>query len=247
MAPNIHSRPSFFSGNSEKASSATAGATVPSSVALDNFSSADRLFEINQQHLNEAKLSPLFPWHTFDFMSSHTYKELIDIVLHDDVEQFKTNTYGLNSDQDHDYQVLKELLIITALMGSKKVLEELVRFNIKMDTEILNMALWSGKFTGDELNYFKKDKVIPTYNSIRFAILSGNEKVLGELLENHPSLNPTSEHLRAVASVGNERMLDMLKAKGVDVPYNFSLREPKETISMSEEERIHSAASGMRL
>ncbi len=75
------------------------------------------------------------------------------------------------------------------------------------------MALLSGKFVGEQL-LTMTNMIHPTYNSIRYAIKSGNEDVVEALFNKH-GLVPKSEHLVAAASTGNAKLFDLIIKQGV--------------------------------
>lgn len=160
-------------------------------------STQGRNVEIVQTRLDSAKKGSLLPMHTLLFAQKIPNYPLIKTVVEDNKGAFETAIADLDPNKDHDYEVLKELFILSALLGSKNVLSKLKQFDITVDSEILNMALWSGDFEGAELDYFM-NHVSPTYNSIRHAISSGNINVLAQVFEKNPRLKANSEHLTAV-------------------------------------------------
>ena len=143
------------------------------------------------------KKSSLLPMHRLLFAQNETNKPLIKTIVEDNRDAFESKIAGLDINKDHYYEVLKELFILAALLGAKNVLSKLKPLDITVDSEILNMALWSGDFEGAELDYFM-NHASPTYNSIRHAILSANINVLAQVFEKNPRLKSNSEHLIAV-------------------------------------------------
>ncbi len=181
---------------------------------------APSVVEVRRKRLKNALKSSLLPTHTLLFASNDSHKDLLETLLTDNKELFKEKITALDTKKDEDYEVLKELLILTALLGAKDVLTELKKLDITVDSEVLNMAIWSGEFEGNDLKYFT-DKATPTYNSIRHAILSGRANVLEQILNENPHLKPNPEHVRAVDTVKiaaeKAQMQTLLTRYGVQV------------------------------
>lgn len=216
MSPSLHQlkKSSFFRTPSVEASPAEGPSSGSASTEVNS------VVSIRKLRLGKALKSSLLPMHTLSFASSTSNKELIEPLLIDDETLFSVKTNALDSNKDADYEILKELLILAALLGSKNVLEKLKGFNIKIDSEVLNMAIWSGDFQGSELNYFM-DRVTPSYNSIRHAILSEKVTVLEQVLNKNPQLKLTSEHSRAIDTVKSPA--DKMKMQQLLTTFIFSI------------------------
>jgi len=150
-------------------------------------------YKERNDRLNNALKSSLLPMHTYQFASQN--KELLNTLLKDDLVAFHKQTATLIMPKD--YEKLKELFTLSALLGSKKIISRMKQDPIKVDAEILNMALWSGEFEGKELDYFIAQQK-PSYNSLRYAMLSANVIVLAQVFASNPQLKVQTELFTAL-------------------------------------------------
>ncbi|RUR12797.1 hypothetical protein [Legionella sp. km772] len=242
-----HNASKFFSEPrstaATQASSGTADSTMDiAESAPETGTEALRNIATYDLRLKNALKGSLLPMHTHFFVKNDANKSFVHALLEDNQAAFSNLTRNLDSDNDKHYEILKECLILAALLGSKKVLSKLKEFNITMDSEVLNMALWSGDFEGPELNYFLAE-VAPTYNSIRHAILSANPQVLAQVFQAKPSLKANSELLGAVSgsamsAADKTRMVELLQAHGLST----SSSQEKSALEHIEHEAEHKSS-----
>ncbi|KTD62366.1 hypothetical protein [Legionella shakespearei] len=194
-------------------------------ITNGSFFSADQDLEYYQEqptqpktlddlrHLTSSSLSSI---HTRLFIERIGWgSDLLNSVINDDVVLFAKESNKCSPDD------LKELQLIAAFFSAKNVLSELHdnRGRI-LNIETLNIALLSGSYIGDALNQFVNDQVRPTYNSIRYAIRSGQVDVLRDVLDRY-NLKPGNEHLIGAALIGNNAMLLELINRGAVPEHDF--------------------------
>lgn len=223
MKPKKSGGPSFFHGAQDAKRSTTTASSMDHTYAGAEASSSNGTLQENQVRLKNALTGPLLPFHTHLFVNKAMHKPLINSVLATDPAQFNKLTSELDVNDDRDYEILKEAMILAAFSGAKAVIQELKKHSITLDSEILNVALLSGRFAGRDFDYFTSSGVEPTYNSIRYAILSGNAQAVSEVFVRNPTLKPAAEHLAAVSAAGNDQMLEILKNQGMTIPHGFNL------------------------
>lgn len=207
----------FFSVSSEPS---TKGNASPS------FEEESERRDMVVTRLKSALESSLLPMDTLLFVKNYENKPLTITLLTDNSTALLLYIGGFDRNKKNDYKILRELLILAALLGAKKVLEELKYFDITVDSFVLHMALWSGDFEDRELDYFMR-KVSPSDESIPYAVLSANPNVLAQVFAQNTKLKPTVKHMDLISETKmpvekKNRMLQILKDKGLRTSMVFA-------------------------
>jgi len=152
----------------------------------------------------------LLPMHTKLFLESNMQNPMLIALLQNDLRWF----IECRASQLLDRDTLKEFQLLAALCGATDVTHYLTdKEELKIDLDVLNMALWSGQYTGPSLEYFTR-LCAPTHDSLKYAIASINENVVREMLDIY-HLKPSSDYLTVAAGTGNAAIFNLLISHGV--------------------------------
>ena len=159
--------------------------------------------------LQQSQIGTLLPRHTQLFLERYLQSSVVISLLQNDLDACMQISADMNLDRD----AKKELQLVAALCGSTDIVRHLTALEgFKLDLEVLNMAIWSGKYHGESLAYFTAE-CKPSYDSLRYAVKSQNEAVVRDMLEVY-QIPPSADYLTIAASTGNANIFNLLIAFG---------------------------------
>ncbi|MGL5743471.1 MAG: hypothetical protein ACRCXC_13570 [Legionella sp.] len=153
----------------------------------------------------------LFPMHSKQFINNNGFNgPLLHLV-----NGYKDKFYSQLQQGNYSTEELKELQIFAAYLGHKDVVDRFCsNYGFIVDSEVLNLALLSGKMTAAELSDLT-NACVPTYASIRYAVFAGQVDPLRQLIGQH-HLRHTADHLAVAAGAGNADMFTFLINMGIE-------------------------------
>ena len=170
-----------------------------------------------QKQLNKlqfARQGTLLALHTKLFING-LKSDTIICLLNDDVELLNK----ILKDTNYSREQLKEMQYISTLLGAKACLKHVTKhYEFKLDREILNLALFSDKFSHIELDTIS-GIVKPSFDSLRFAVQSGNPELIKYLCIKY-TLQPDAGHLLMAAMMNHTEMFHTLLGLGAQLSTN---------------------------